>query len=84
MQSKFNWDIPFSCGRIGMSFFGTILKHCSIEVQKYTDSTSFLHSLLLGKTHVQNWVCVLNKFVMRQVFLRILWFLPVNYTTHAS
>jgi len=83
MLSKFNWDFPFSCGRIGMSIFGTILKHCSIEVQKYTDGIFFLHSLLV-KTQVQNWECALNRFVMRLVFLRILWFLPVNYITHAS
>lgn len=67
-----------------MPMFGTILKLCSIEVQKYKDGISFLHSLLLVKTQVQNKACVLKKFVMRQVFLRILWFLPVNYTTHAS
>jgi hypothetical protein len=41
MLSKFNWDFPSSCGRIGMSIFGTILKHCSIEVQKYIDGIFF-------------------------------------------
>jgi len=67
-----------------MPIFVTTLKPCSIEVQKYTDGIYFLHSLLLVKTQVQNRACVLNKFVMRQVFLRILWFLPVNYITHTS
>ena len=57
MLSKFNWDFPFSCGRTGMAIFVTTLKPCSIEFQKYRDGISFLHSLLLLKTQVQNRAC---------------------------
>jgi hypothetical protein len=55
-----------------MPMFGTILNLGSTEVQKYTGGI-FLHSLLLVKTQVKNRACVLNKSVVRQVFLRILW-----------